>query len=162
MSKEKINRMEPTENMGAGLLFEIDQAETNGWRRDGRPGHSDLWDGNKRVECKFFTDYIDPKTGKRVMNSAHLPEFNKSEPVLEQLARYCRKFDRLVVGHGNFWNGEYEVITMSRGEAYEWLKERLQAKGNSLELRIKWAAASTKSGGTERCRETLRKWGWII
>lgn len=162
MSREKINRMERNGNMNAGLLFEIEIAEKYGFRRDGRPGHTDLWDGNKRVECKFFTDYIDPKTGKRVLNSAHLPKFNKSEPVLEQLARYCRKFDWFIIGHGNLYSGEYEELHLSRGEAYEWMKDRLQAKGNNLELRLKWAAASTKSGGTERCRETLRKWGWII
>lgn len=154
-------RLEKTEKMNAGLRFEIALAEKFGWTRDGRPGHVDLIDDEGRVvECKFFTDYM--QEFDRKMYPAHLPAFDKSRPVLEQLREYCQTFDRLAIGHGNL-DGEYTIeFIEDRETAYNFIAARLQAKGDSLELRIKYKAGTTKSGGDERVKSTIRRWGWII
>ena len=154
-------RLKKTERMNAGLRFEIALAERYGWTRDGRPGHVDLIDGEGRVvECKFFTDYI--KGFDRKMYPAHLPAFDKSRPVLKQLWEYCQTFDRLAIGHGDI-DGDYTVEFIDDREgAYSFIAARLQAKGDDLELRIKYKSGTTKSGGDERVKNTLRKWGWII
>lgn len=143
-----------------GFMFEKYLEKAYGWRRDGRPGHTDLWDGKRRIEAKFFT--IEPATAKKnaAYNSAHGFEADKIRPLVEQLKNYCNKFDGFAIGWGEDPNAPDGVQIMSRKEAYEFLVLRLQ---NSREygIRFCWGGKSLYSR-LEGRYETLRKNGYVI
>lgn len=143
-----------------GWAAEHFAAIVNGYRRDGRPGKTDLFDGSRRIEVKFFT--IKPATFKKnaEYNSAHGFKANKTEPLLDQLKRYCQKFDALLVGAGeDVQSAEYQLMT--RKEAYDFLSKRLSYKAGSDEVRFCWGGKSLESR-LEGRMNTLRKHGYII
>lgn len=161
-NKGKMNRASEngTHSKNNGWAAEHYAAIVNGFRRDGRPGKTDLFEGGRRIEVKFFT--VKPATAKKnaEYNSAHGFKANKSEPLLDQLTRYCRKFDALLVGVGeNPQTAEYQLLT--RKEAFEFLSKRFSYKNGSDEIRFCWGGKSLESRLEGRLN-TLRKHGYII
>ena len=158
---EKKNRASESgiHSKNNGFAAEHYLAIKNSMRRDGRAGKTDLFDGARRIESKFFT--IKPATAKKnaEYNSAHGFDATKDKPLLEQLKRYCNKFDALVIGWGeNPENAEYDVLT--RKEAYEFLAKRLQ-NSTTYGIRFCWGGKSLESR-LEGRYNTLRKNGYII
>lgn len=114
-----------------GHAFEAYVAELKGWRRDGRPGHTDLFDGKRRIECKFYT--IKPPTAKKnaEYNRAHGIKANKEKPLVEQIRAYCRKYDSFCIGSGEDGTNPAEFFELNRTEAYFFFILRLQYANNN-------------------------------
>ena len=151
MTNEKLNN---------GKLAEIFYSETMGLRLDGRPSKTDLFNGHQRLEMKFFTVKAETRQKHAEYNSAHGFDADKETPLLEQLWRYCLKFDKLIVGVGADPD-HAEWYEFSRKEAYAFLAKRLSHKADSTEIRFCWGGASIDKRLPARL-ETIRKHGYII
>lgn len=140
-----------------GWAFEAHQSIENAFKRRGGLNQTDLLDGHKRVECKFFT--VKPATAKKnaVYNSAHGFEANTYEPLLDQLKRYTLKADYFLIGVGPS-PADCATFVLTRKEAYEFLSGRLQYSA-TYGIRFCWADSESKRG---RRFNTLREHGYII
>ena len=140
-----------------GWAFEAHQALENEYRRRGGLGQTDLLNEHKRIECKFFTIKPATKGKNAVYNSAHGFEANKTQPLLEQLKRYCAKADRFLIGVGPTPDDCF-VFELSRSEAYEFFAARLQYSA-TYGIRFCWSGNESRREGRYN---TLRKNGYII
>lgn len=146
-----------------GTTFEMFIAEQLGGEHDGAPGQPDvvLEDGRK-VECKFFTRKINVKTGKHIYNYANGFLVQRKDALLRDLLAYCKGFDLLAVGRGDFGDSdtcEYQLLT--REEAFEWLAARILAKGKEA-IRFAFEAETVKPGSIDQRLRRLQENGFAL
>ena len=146
-----------------GSTFEAFIAEQLKGKHDGAPGKPDvvLKDGRK-VECKFFTRAFNHKTGKAIYNHANGFTVTNKQALLCDLRTYCEGFDLLAVGTGNF--GERDTCEwelMSATEAFDWLADRILAKGKEA-IRFAFEAEPRGGGSSDRRLDTLHKNGFAL
>lgn len=126
--------------------------------RFGKSGEVDLKRNGRKYECKFFVRK--PATAKKNAIYNRCASFNiPGHDVREICEKAMSKNNYLIVGCGDMEAGAPDVVyQLNRKEAVEWLVSRASAQGDKLVF--VWEAESTKSGGSERRKATLAKWGF--
>ena len=146
-----------------GATFEVFVAEQMNGTRYGGIGQPDvvLEDGRK-VECKFFTRDYNANTGKYIYNHANGFTVRNRTALLDDLRNYCKGFDLLAVGTGNFKTKDscdWELMTPA--EAFDWLAERILANGKKA-IRFAFEAEPARGGSTDKRLATLHRNGFAL
>ena len=144
---QKASEHQQTTNNGK--LFEYIISRQYRAKLQGQPNNSvDVSKGDKRYECKFFTNkYVEclgsswnKKAPKSVVNPANGFKVNTDSTLTSQIIEYLKGFDSLIVAEGEMVADTtiayYQID--NKQEQLKWFLNRIQKKTNDT-VRIAYA-----------------------